>query len=373
MIRDGRRSQLDAEQVVPGDIVELRPGERVPADARLLASRGLEVDEAPLTGESMPVAKRAAPVAADAVVADRVSMTHGGTLVTSGTGTAVVVAHGRADRARAHLGADAAHRGCRDAADAWARRRGAAADRADLRRRGRPARGRARARLSVRRRGAGGGVAGRGGDSRRPAGDRDDRARRRRAADGPPARGDPEAAGGRDARLDDGHLHRQDRHADAEPDDRRELWGDEPALLRAAVLCSDGTGPTELALLEAAAARRDRRGRGTRAGAAARRRSRSTPSASSWPRCTRGRRRVHEGRARGRARALRAPSTGRSTAVEALAGQRHARPRGRREARDDARRRSTAASGCSASRRSSIRRASPRSTAVAPAGRPAST
>jgi magnesium-transporting ATPase (P-type) len=44
---DGRRSPLDAEQVVPGDIVELRAGERVPADARVLGSRGLEVDEAP--------------------------------------------------------------------------------------------------------------------------------------------------------------------------------------------------------------------------------------------------------------------------------------------------------------------------------------
>jgi calcium-translocating P-type ATPase len=94
VLRDGRRSQLDAEQVVPGDIVELRPGERVAADSRLLGSRGLEVDEAPLTGESMPAAKHAAPVAADAVVADRVSMIHGGTLVTSGTGTAVVVSTG---------------------------------------------------------------------------------------------------------------------------------------------------------------------------------------------------------------------------------------------------------------------------------------
>ena len=61
VIRDGLRSRLDAERVVPGDIVELRPGERVPADARLLGSRGLEVDEAPLTGESMPVAKGRRP------------------------------------------------------------------------------------------------------------------------------------------------------------------------------------------------------------------------------------------------------------------------------------------------------------------------
>src|SRR5688572_19933230 len=94
VVRDGQRSRLDAEAVVPGDIVELRPGERVPADARLLGSRGLEVDEAALTGESMPAAKHTDPVDADAVVADRVSMTHGGTMVTSGTGTAVVVSTG---------------------------------------------------------------------------------------------------------------------------------------------------------------------------------------------------------------------------------------------------------------------------------------
>jgi calcium-translocating P-type ATPase len=94
VVRDGVRARLDAEAVVPGDIVELRPGERVPADARLLGSRGLEVDESPLTGESMPAAKHPPPVAADAVVADRASMTHGGTMVSSGTGTAVVVRTG---------------------------------------------------------------------------------------------------------------------------------------------------------------------------------------------------------------------------------------------------------------------------------------
>jgi calcium-translocating P-type ATPase len=94
VVRDGSRAQLDAEQVVPGDIVELRPGERVPADARLLAARALEVDESPLTGESLPVAKDAAPVPEDAIVADWVSMLHGGTLVASGTGSAVVVSTG---------------------------------------------------------------------------------------------------------------------------------------------------------------------------------------------------------------------------------------------------------------------------------------
>jgi calcium-translocating P-type ATPase len=94
VVRDGTRTQLDAEEVVPGDVVELRPGDRVPADARLLGSRGLEVDESPLTGESLPVFKDPAPVAAEAIVADRGSMAHGGTLVTSGTGSAVVVRTG---------------------------------------------------------------------------------------------------------------------------------------------------------------------------------------------------------------------------------------------------------------------------------------
>jgi calcium-translocating P-type ATPase len=94
VVRGGAREQVDAADVVPGDIVELHRGERVPADARVLAARGLEVDEAPLTGESMPVSKAAAAVPGDAVVADRASMVHGGTLVTAGTGTAAVVLTG---------------------------------------------------------------------------------------------------------------------------------------------------------------------------------------------------------------------------------------------------------------------------------------
>jgi calcium-translocating P-type ATPase len=94
VVREGARSELDAEHVVPGDIVQLRPGARVPADARLLSSRGLEVDESPLTGESLPVAKHDLPVPEGAIIGDRASMTHGGTLVTSGTATAVVVRTG---------------------------------------------------------------------------------------------------------------------------------------------------------------------------------------------------------------------------------------------------------------------------------------
>jgi calcium-translocating P-type ATPase len=94
VVRDGRRITLPAAGVVPGDLVELTAGERVPADARMLVARSLEIDEAPLTGESLPVPKTAERVAAGTPVADRSCIAHGGTLVTTGVGTAVVFATG---------------------------------------------------------------------------------------------------------------------------------------------------------------------------------------------------------------------------------------------------------------------------------------
>jgi Ca2+-transporting ATPase len=94
VIRDGRRIAIPASGVVVGDIVELTAGERVPADARVLAARSLEIDESPLTGESLPVPKATDPVAVDTPVADRSCIAHGGTLVTTGVGRAVVVATG---------------------------------------------------------------------------------------------------------------------------------------------------------------------------------------------------------------------------------------------------------------------------------------
>jgi Ca2+-transporting ATPase len=100
VLRDGQRRRIPAADVVPGDVVVLGRGERVVADARLLDARGLEIDESPLTGESLAVAKSAAAAAPEAPVADRTSMAHGGTIVTEGTGTAVVVETG----ARTELG-----------------------------------------------------------------------------------------------------------------------------------------------------------------------------------------------------------------------------------------------------------------------------
>ncbi|HEV2735920.1 MAG TPA: HAD-IC family P-type ATPase, partial [Longimicrobiaceae bacterium] len=94
VLRMGERSTVPASQLVPGDVVELKSGDKVPADLRLLAVRSLRVEEAALTGESVPAAKGVEPLAAGAALGDRVNMAYGGTLVTYGTGTGVVVATG---------------------------------------------------------------------------------------------------------------------------------------------------------------------------------------------------------------------------------------------------------------------------------------
>jgi len=92
VLRDGNRTSVAAPKIVPGDVVLLEPGDKVAADARLLAERNLQVDESALTGESVPVYKGADPVPEGSPVAERSDMVHGGTLVTSGTGRAVVTA-----------------------------------------------------------------------------------------------------------------------------------------------------------------------------------------------------------------------------------------------------------------------------------------
>ena len=95
-LRDGARRVLPAEELVPGDVVLLAPGDKVPADLRLFESRNLRIDEATLTGESMPVEKSPAAVDAGAALGDRSAMAWSGTLVTYGQGRGVVVATGTA-------------------------------------------------------------------------------------------------------------------------------------------------------------------------------------------------------------------------------------------------------------------------------------
>ncbi len=96
VLRDGRRSTIDSRAVVPGDIVILEAGEKVPADIRLVEANGLRIEEAILTGESVPVEKSTRPVAVDAVVGDRSCMAFSGTLIAGGAGRGVVVATGAA-------------------------------------------------------------------------------------------------------------------------------------------------------------------------------------------------------------------------------------------------------------------------------------
>ena len=96
VIRDGRPLQIRAENIVPGDILILRPGSYVTADSRIVESHYLSIDESALTGESLPVIKSTEPLARhDIPLADRFNMAYMGTLVTGGQGLAVVVGTGR--------------------------------------------------------------------------------------------------------------------------------------------------------------------------------------------------------------------------------------------------------------------------------------
>jgi len=92
--RDGKLLDVDAADLVPGDVVQLASGDRLPADVRLLMARSFRVDEAALTGESVPVDKSVDAVAAVAPIGDRTCMAYAGTLVTQGQARAVVVATG---------------------------------------------------------------------------------------------------------------------------------------------------------------------------------------------------------------------------------------------------------------------------------------
>ncbi|WP_373889881.1 cation-transporting P-type ATPase [Massilia sp. H6] len=96
VIRGNTRVGIEADKLVPGDIVLLEAGDKVPADLRLVSAHGLSLQEAILTGESVPSEKQLKPVAAGAALGDRACMAFSGTLVAHGQGKGVVVATGSA-------------------------------------------------------------------------------------------------------------------------------------------------------------------------------------------------------------------------------------------------------------------------------------
>ncbi len=95
VLRDGEVSEIIAEKVVPGDVVWLESGNRVPADIRLLTTRGMEVDESLLTGESLPVLKDESWIGGvNTEIADRLNLAHAGSIVTRGRAKGLVVGTG---------------------------------------------------------------------------------------------------------------------------------------------------------------------------------------------------------------------------------------------------------------------------------------
>lgn len=94
VLRDGKACDVDVEKLVPGDIIVLAEGEKVPADARILFAESLRVDESQLTGESQPISKHAEPLAGEKEVYEQANMLFQGSFVVAGDTTAVVVRTG---------------------------------------------------------------------------------------------------------------------------------------------------------------------------------------------------------------------------------------------------------------------------------------
>ena len=94
VLRNGETEQIEAQGLVPGDIIILHSGDKVPADVRLLEVHDLKVDESALTGESVPVEKKADVLEEETVLADRLNMAYASTLVTFGSAKALVVETG---------------------------------------------------------------------------------------------------------------------------------------------------------------------------------------------------------------------------------------------------------------------------------------
>ncbi|WP_318936990.1 HAD-IC family P-type ATPase [Oceanobacillus halotolerans] len=94
VIRDGERKEIDAADLVVGDILLLSPGDKVPADCRLITCHHLTAEESTLTGESISVEKSTKPIEEETVLGDQLNMVFSGTSISSGTGIGVVVAVG---------------------------------------------------------------------------------------------------------------------------------------------------------------------------------------------------------------------------------------------------------------------------------------
>ncbi len=94
VLRAGEKKRISSTELVPGDVVFLQSGDKVPADLRLLVCRELQADESTLTGESVPIEKHAKTLEHDTVLADRRNMVYSSTLVTYGTATGIVVSIG---------------------------------------------------------------------------------------------------------------------------------------------------------------------------------------------------------------------------------------------------------------------------------------
>ncbi len=94
VLRGGEYLDVEADVLVPGDIIRLRSGDKIPADVRLLEANNLRIEESALTGESVPVTKQTTPVSAQASLGDRVCMAYSGSLVSAGRGVGVVTATG---------------------------------------------------------------------------------------------------------------------------------------------------------------------------------------------------------------------------------------------------------------------------------------
>ena len=94
VVRDGKEKRLDSSKLVPGDVIILEAGDKIPADARLFKIANLNVDESSLTGESIPVTKKLDSLSVDTYVADRKNMVYSGTIVTYGRARAFVTSTG---------------------------------------------------------------------------------------------------------------------------------------------------------------------------------------------------------------------------------------------------------------------------------------